>query len=188
MRKTRRRTFALLIPVALLPLAGCVFHAGRMASTKAALAQHYPEARFERELALNLGPGLLSTAAWLSGGFLPPEQRVYGRYLLNLDHLTIGIYKVSDLPERFGAEPIAHLLPEDWHTLVKVRAEDEFVWIGHRRGRRILRDLYILTLSEDELVLLRLEGDLDDVLADVLARHDVFSMMDDRVQNVDDGS
>ena len=127
-----------------------------MARTRHAIERAYPEARFDREVVFSFGPLSLLSARLLTG--LAPNQTEEVRpYLGTLRRVKVGVYRVegrlslntTDLPQ------VRRLRKKGWETLVAVREPESTTWVLYRERHRSVRDLYVLTLSQDELVMVR---------------------------------
>ena len=175
-----RRTFplALLLAVLVATQTGCVLYAHEIAQTRRALEAEYPEARFEKETMLNLGP----VSLWMAGGLLRLTAREdYARlrpYLRVLRSVKIGIYRTEGLAAPGTVEPPAlpFLRERGWRVAVRHTSARERTWVLYRPARRgtALRDLYVFTLDEEELVAVRLRGRLGQLARHVLVEEDVL--------------
>jgi hypothetical protein len=134
------------------------------------LEEQVPEARFEKEIELGLGRITLGAAKWVC--LLVPDAREASKYLNEITGVSIAVYEVDsllpvddlELPKR-----LQRLLEEKgWDVLVKVREEGEIVWVLYQEHREHIRNLYVVALEDDELVLVRLRGRLDRLFAKAL--------------------
>lgn len=178
MRKPLLLLSLLVASATVLP--GCVLSSRQIARTHHAFAAQYPAAHFERDLVLDLGPLSLWMAGTLSRLSGNEEAAKARRYLSYLNRVTVGIYKTKNLPLDAGSPARLPVLQEDgWQTVVRVREPGEHVWILYRPRRQkekpSLRDLYVLTLSEKELVMVRLRGRLVPLVQRYLAEEDVLN-------------
>ena len=57
------------------------------------------------------------------------------------------------------------------------------VWVLYREGYDTVRDLYVLVLSEEELVIASVQGRLDALLQQVVADHGPFTSLLDSMWN-----
>lgn len=154
-----------------LLLSGCLY-SREVARTRHAVEQAYPAARFEREVVLSFGPVSLFTAR-LFTGLMPAEVKEARPYLRALRRVQVGVYRTEQLPPLSDVDlpHLRRLREKGWETLVVTREEDETVWVLYRERRGTVRDLYVLTLGEDELVMVRLKGRLDQLLKHALREH-----------------
>lgn len=177
-----RKTAAFIGLMAALLLAGC-FHSQELSRTRAAVERAVPEAHFEREFVLSLGPRSLGTLGWLTAGAFPKEVRSYGRYLFDLDRLKVGVYHAREVEADSAPLPnLSYLIRSGWETLLRSQDEGEWTWILYRERRRQVRDLYVATFDAEELVLVRFQGRLDRLLAHTLAEHGVHFDLEDTGQ------
>lgn len=141
-------------------LAGCA-HTSEMTATRRALARAYPDARFERRVAVSAGPltmGLARAAIGLSGD---STARALRPLLRHVRHVRVRVYDASALGVARGPVAMpARLRRDGWHPIVRVRSEGETVWVCVRERRGRLRSVFVSALSEGELVLVQADGDL----------------------------
>ncbi|NBC17624.1 MAG: DUF4252 domain-containing protein [Bacteroidetes bacterium] len=164
----------LLIPLALLlfvlPMTGC-FYSREIAQTRRDIERDLPGADFEREVVVNLGPLSLRTLRWFTGLSEDDDARHARLLLRDLRRVKVGVYRneralasleAVDLPQ------LRRLERDGWEPAVVLRERDEVVHVYYREHRGTVRDLYVVALAEDELVLARLRGHLGRVLARAL--------------------
>jgi hypothetical protein len=147
-------------------LSGC-FRAAELSQMRREIEQELPEARFEKQVELTLGPMSLGVARMLSE--LNPEGRQERDLLEDIDRIKMAVYRVESMPSLEGFKlpvQMRRLLEgENWEELVKAREKDEFFWMLYRLQEQAVPDMYIIGLDPEELFLVHLEGRLDRVLA-----------------------
>lgn len=167
-------TLPFLLAAALVILAasqtGCLLHSAEIARTHRAFEAAYPAAQFEREAVFDLGPLTLSMAGGLMRRWARDDFEQFGPYLRDLRRVEVGVYNVENLSSPGAVDPLRLPVLRDggWDVAVRVREADEHVWVLYRTRRREVRDLYVLTLGSDELVVARLHGRLDRIAARAL--------------------
>jgi hypothetical protein len=57
---------------------------------------------------------------------------------------------------------------EGWEMAVKVREEDEVVWVLYQLDDEKIKQLYVVVVNDDELVMVRARGNLHRLLARAL--------------------
>jgi hypothetical protein len=161
----------ILLPLA-LSLSGCIW-APELEEVRRELEREIPGARFETEFKLTLGPASLGLARMMVG--LVPDAEEAGRYLKDIYRVKLAVYRTESLPAigelRLPGRLRRQLERSGWEVAVKVREKDEVVWILYREYRNTIRDIYIVVLDQDELVLVRLEGRLDRLFARAMEEH-----------------
>ena len=162
-----------------LTQSGCVLYAPEIAQTKQALEAEHPEAHFEQQTMLDLGP----VSLWMAGHVMRLTAREdYARlrpYLPYLQRVQIGIYQTNGSVAPQGIDPatLPPLREDAWEVAVHTQQPpDEQTWILYRPAQRdALRDLYVFTLNKDELVALHLNGQIDQLAWRYLEEHDVLN-------------
>ena len=62
---------------------------------------------------------------------------------------------------------------DDWEMAVRVNEDDESVWILYRERDDTVKDLFVVVLDDQELVLVQAEGQLDRLMEKALADHHI---------------
>lgn len=167
------RALALLaLLLFVLPLSGC-FYSREIAQTRRDLERHYPEADFDREVVVSLGPLSLRTLGWVAGLADDEDADLARQYLREVRRVKVGVYKTAYLPDLDAFDPPAlrRFHRDGWELAVQVREDDEAVWLFYKDRGGAVRDLYAVVLSDEELVLARIRGRLDRLLARALEDH-----------------
>jgi len=171
--KTKRQKPALAVIVLVclvFSTSGCVWtpELSRVASE---LERQLPDAKFDKEFALSLGPMALGFAKLVSGMVGDDDVRHARAYLKEVSRVQVAVYETRDMPSMSNLRMPSRLKDlEDrgWETAVKVREEDEAVWVMYRIDGESIRELYVVVLSDDELVLVKATGNLDRIMARAL--------------------
>lgn len=169
----RKSLLLLLVLLAfVLPLAGCLY-SREISRTKRDIERQYPEARFEREIVLSLGPMSLGALGFLAGLVPADEPQMARAYLREISRVKVGVYRVEALPDfdRLELPARSHFKRDGWEVALKALEDDGAVWVLYKERYREVRDLYFVVLSDEELVLARVQGHLDSLLARVLEDH-----------------
>lgn len=152
-----------LAPLALaLVLAGCST-SGAMRQTHRAFEDAYPEARFERTLALSFGPLTMGFARFLTRLVPDQDARIAADLLRDVRRVRVAIYQTDGVLQRrqpFGLHDL-----DGWDLAVRVHEDDETVFIYVREDADEVRDLFVAVLADDELVLAEVRGNLERLTA-----------------------
>lgn len=162
--------YLLILLLLTLPMAGC-FYSREIAQTRRDLERQYPGARFDREVVVSLGPGSLRALGWLAGLVPEDEPQMASSYLREISRVKVGVYKTEYLPNLSEFDPISldRFQRDGWEMAVKTHEDNDAVTVMYKEREGSVRDLYVIVLSEDELVLVRFKGHLDRLLAKVMA-------------------
>lgn len=179
------RRSGLLVLLCAFIASGCIY-SREIAQTRRDLERSAPEARFEREMVVNLGPISLRTLG-LVGGLVDGDDEdvaMARRYIEEIRRVKVGVYRVERAPDLDRFDPLAlrRFQRDGWELAVKNFEDGEAVWVFYKERKGHIRDLYAITLSDDELVLARIRGRLDRLLAKVLEDH---YALDTLVEEVD---
>lgn len=155
-----------MLLVLVITTSGC-FYSRELARTRHAIEDQFPEARLDQQFVLNMGPGALRTLSWLAG-FVPREEggHLFSDYLHEMHRVKVGVYEVEDLRGAGEVElsELARFRDRGWQVVVKTRDGDEVVWVLYRIAHDRVRDFYVLALTDDELVMTRIEGRFDSLI------------------------
>ena len=78
-------------------LSGC-FYSREIVHTRRDIERHYPDARFDREVVVSVGPGALRALGWVTG-LVPEEEAQMARdYLHEIERVKVGVYRTEHLP------------------------------------------------------------------------------------------
>lgn len=173
-RYRRTRTVAALAVVLAVTVAsaGCMW-APDLARVCRDLEKQVPGASFDREFAMTLGPVSLAFAKMVTA-FIPDAREARG-YLRDVSRIEVAVYEVTAMPTIDGVRMPNHLQrlrDEGWETAVKVRDDDNIVWLMYRIEKNAIREMYVVVLDSDELVLVKARGRLDRLAARALLEAD----------------
>ncbi len=155
----------LLSIVVLLLFAGCMSFSDRaMRPVANSIREQLPEIQLEKEFALSVGDGMFNVI-----DLATPNAGD----LTDMNHVHVAVYKVfsSDQAVDFSALNLEQtLMTRDtrlhWETIVRVRKTDEQVWVlvGMDLQQQTLDEVAVFSLGRDELVLINVDGELEDLL------------------------
>lgn len=160
-----RLTSTTLLLAACTLLSGCIY-SREIARTRRDIERQYPDARFDRQVVLNLGPNTLGLVGWLADISDDEDAEQASAYLRDISRVKIGVYEVENLPELSGLElsKLGRLERQGWEVAVKAVEGNEAVWVLYREGGETIRDMYVFALDDEELVLVRIRGHLSRLL------------------------
>jgi len=152
---------------------GCVW-APELAAVKTDIAHQFPDVDFHKNVTLSFGPVTMVLARTVTS-FIP-DAREARPYLRDVSHLQVAVYEVEGAPGSEGVRTPAalqHLMDNGWEMAVRVRDEGELVWVLYRIEKESVREMFVVALSDDELVLVKVRGRLERIMAAAL--HDASS-------------
>ncbi len=156
-----RRVFSIALVLA-VALSGCIY-SREINRTKRTIEREFPGAEFDQKIVLSIGSFGLRAAGWFVDLADDDDIENLSRYVSDIDRIKVGIYDTESLPAIPGAgSPILReLVDQGWEPAVQVREEGEHVWILYRARRDRIRDVLVIVLNDEELVIARLKGHLD---------------------------
>lgn len=163
----------MLVIILSVAVSGC-FVSREMSSLQHDFERQHPDLRLRRNIVLTAGPGLLHTLERTTGMFEHDDAELISRYLHDVDRVKVGIYDVEwrNEPEDVPIALPAQFMRGGWEPVVTVRDTRESVFVMYRSDARSVRDLFILALADDQLVMVRLRGNMDRIVAHALSdRH-----------------
>lgn len=175
----------LVVLLLTIPLTGC-FYSREIAGTRKAIERQYPGAEFDREVVVSVGPLSMRALGFIARLVPEDEAQMVASYLREISRVKVGVYNTTYLPALDAFDPLD--LPRferaGWEVGVKVRDEHEAMWLLYRERRGVMRDLYLVVLNEDELVLTRVRGHLNRLFERAMADH--AHLLDLRVGDLGD--
>ena len=165
--------------LAMLSSPGC-FWSSELADVRRDLEHQLPGSSFDKNVELSLGPIVMTFARVVTAAI--PGAREARPYLSGLSRVQIGVYdshfeSVSELrmPERLQS-----LLSKGWETAVRVRDNHEAVWILYRPDDDEVKEIFVLVLDDDELVMVKARGNLERLVAAAMDEaHGRHGLLDD---------
>lgn len=152
-------------------LSGCIY-SREIAHTRRDIEQH-TGADFDRQVVFNLGPRTFRTLSWMAGLGPDDEAQMASAYLSEIRRIKVGVYHTEHLPnlDTVDLSMLGRFERQGWEVAVQTREDDEAVWLLYREQRGEVRDLYVVVLNEEELVLARLHGHLDHLFERAVQDH-----------------
>jgi hypothetical protein len=124
-----------------------------------------PEATFHKEVELSVGPVGLGLVRFVTS--LIPDAREARPYLKDVSRVQVGVYEATvtstaglSMPKKLRA-----LLDDGWEVAIRMRDEDEAVWLLYRADDESIREVFVVVLNPDELVLVKAKGRLERLVA-----------------------
>lgn len=166
-----RGILGILGTLGMLALTGCGGTPG-VEQVRWEIERNVPGARFEREEHFHLGRISMSLLRGLVR-LTPARDEI--RPLNEIRGVEVGVYQVRSLPDLDGAGQILakfedRLGDHGWSLMLREREADSRTWMfvrSHPDGW--LRNLFIVSLEQDELTLVRVDGRLDRIFAEATA-------------------
>ncbi|MBO6573973.1 MAG: DUF4252 domain-containing protein [Rhodothermales bacterium] len=162
-----RRSFTHVILLLILAptLAGC-FYSREIAHIREDI-EDILGARFEREVVVKVGPRLFRTVSWISGRVPDVYAQMASDYVREIDRVKVGVYSVEKQPTRSDLRfnRVPRFKRSGWEVAVRVEDDSETVWVLYRERYDSIRDMLVLVLNRDELVIARIEGHLNELVS-----------------------
>jgi len=186
-RPARPRRHALLTAVtptlvALLALAtaGCWETPGPE-PIRRAVEREVPGARFDRDVHVRLGHMTTGLVRWIANRALDDEDDAEAKVMVNaVRRVEVAVYtNRSNLPEasyeNLTMPPALRkmLAQEGWMVMAEAHDPGSTAWVlidqSALSGTAEIRGIYVVSLDEDELAIVRLEGHFDEAFAKIFA-------------------
>ena len=160
-----------LLPALALPLVlaapGCFFDPD-LDDVVRVIEHEIAPAEIHPQTTVRIGRALMSLARVVVG-FVPDEEAQSAREILRGVHeMHVGVYEVEGLERGYDLTIPAKLreqLEDDgWRMVVKMKSEDSNFWLLVRARHHRVHGAYVIVLEHDELVVVKLEGNLSHTL------------------------
>ncbi|HEX6791381.1 MAG TPA: DUF4252 domain-containing protein [Candidatus Krumholzibacteria bacterium] len=161
------RRLAGAVVLALLAAPGC-FSSGELSGIRRDLQAQLPGSSFEKNIELSLGPIVLGMAKMVTA--VVPGAHEARSWLTGVSRVQIGVYDaaIDSMPGLRMPARLQSLLDDGWETAVRVRDADEAVWLLYRPDGDSVREIFVVVLDRNELVLVKAKGRLDRLIAAAL--------------------
>lgn len=172
----RPRALPIVLVALVLSLGGCIFSRD-MARLQREIERDNPELRLRRSFVLNLGSGSIHTLESLVRLVDRDDAQLAARYLQDVDRVRIGIYDVEwrEEAQPLNVTSVGRFVDEGWEQAVAVREDNETTYLLYKPNPRTIRDLYVVTLSDDQLIAVRLQGNMQRILVHALQDRHQFT-------------
>ncbi len=153
-----------LVFTTLLMGSGCAY-SSEIKKTRREIEREY-DIDTEAGIVVSMGPGLFHTAGFLAKFVDDEDAQMASRLAYGIRRIKAGVYPIdyaSDITDMDIPE-MEVFKRRDWKVALKVEDYDEVGWILYRERRRRVRDMFVVVLTEEELVLARLQGNLTEML------------------------
>ncbi|NNE71728.1 MAG: DUF4252 domain-containing protein [Rhodothermales bacterium] len=160
----RHLPIALALGILLPTLTGCIY--SREITHIRQDVEKILDARFEREFVMTVGPRMFRTASWIAGRVPDVYAQMASDYVREIDKVKVGVYRVEDHPRttELRMEKVRRFSRSGWETLARVEDAGDNVWVLYREKYDNVRDMLVLVLSNDELVIVKVEGHLNELV------------------------
>lgn len=124
------------------------------------------DARFEREVVVTVGPRSLRAASWITGRVPDIYAQMASDYVREIDRVKVGVYQVRERPSTtdLRLDKVPRFQRSGWEVLVRVEQEGDTVWVLYRERYENVRDMLVLVLDSEQLVIARVEGHLNELV------------------------
>ncbi len=170
---TQLRRIVLIVVAAALPLAGGCVWTPDLSEVKQDIAHQLPGVTFDRQVAVAIGPGGMALARAVVS-LVPPAREARG-WLRDVSRVEVAVYEVhADDTARRLATPsrVEEMLADGWEMAARVREDGEAVWLLYRLDGESVRELFVVSLDRHELVLVKVKGRLERLIARALSDFD----------------
>lgn len=175
----KNRLLSFMLLVLLVPLAtGCIY-SRELSNSKREIERGYPDLDIDKRLTLSFGPRSLHTVGWIARRIPEEETQQAASYLRTLERVKVALYDVDYLDEnsRANRAAVTDFEKNGWTLAVRAQEDSEAVWVLYRSDYKDdVRDIKVVVLGEDELVIARVQGHLNELLEDLMDDH---NLMDD---------
>lgn len=148
---------------------GCLW-APDLAMVRRDIERQLPGAVFEKEIELTLGPITLAFARMVSR--VVPDAHQASDYLRDVSRIELAVYNADRVPPASDVVMPDRLKEmtsgEGWELAVRVRDDDQLVWVMYRIDGDTIKELYVVAFGNDELVMVRAEGKLERLVGKAL--------------------
>jgi hypothetical protein len=167
--RAHRLTVLTLASLVCLQLTGCIY-SREIAHVRRDIERAYPGTEFDRQIVLSFGPGFLGAIGWLAEKIDDGDAQRVADYAREIRRVKVGVYRTVTLAseETMRIESLDLFRENGWLVAARVREDDEVIWALYRERCGAVRDIFVLSLSDEELVIVRIEGELDRLLEKIL--------------------
>lgn len=166
------KTRLFFLPILLLPvfLNGCIGINEEFADIRNVVINNFG-GEYKSEVQFSIGSTGITVSSWLVDA--AAEEDIAGDILKDVSSVQVGVYKklrVTDSPRMNTLREIESKMSESgWKSIVKTCDKDELAAVYVRKNPdEVLDRLFVISLDNDELVLVEVEGDLKEAISTVI--------------------
>jgi len=158
------RALAISGGLVILSSPGC-FWSPELANVRHDLERQLPGASFDKNVELSLGPVMLTCARVVTS--MIPGAREARPYLSGVSRVEVGVYEahIDSLSDLHMPKRLQSLLQDGWETAVRTRDDHEAVWLLYRPDGERVKEIFVVVLNDDELVMVKARGNLERLVA-----------------------
>jgi len=166
-RSNRIAAMVFATTVGLLSSPGC-FWAPELSSVRRDLQDQLPGASFDKNVELSFGPVGLAFVRLVTG--LIPDAREARPWLRDVSRVQIGVYDahVGSAAGLRMPKKLQSLIDDGWETAIRVHDDDQAVWVLYRADEETIKEVFIVVLDDEELVMVKAKGRLERIVAAAL--------------------
>ena len=155
--------YLLVLSLCLLS-SGCIY-TSEISKTRKVIEEEL-SADFDTGIVLSMGPGLFHTAGRITKYVDDEDAQMASRLAYGIRRVKAGVYPIDYVPdlEEINIPELDRFKRKGWKPALKVEDNDEVSWLLYRERQGRVRDLFVVAITDDELVLARLQGHLDELL------------------------
>ena len=164
MRFTRAFIPFITLSILCLTGSGCIY-TNEIARTKHDIERE-SNADFKTGVVVSMGPELFQTVGWLANYVDDDDAQKASRLAYGIRRIKAGIYPVEDEAnfEDLDIPELSRFKHKGWKPALKVIESDGIGWLLYRERHGRVHDLFVVALTDEELVLARIRGNLDELL------------------------
>lgn len=167
----------LAIVLATVSLGGCLVGAPEIASEIDIVQWDLRPVDIEESTELHIGRGILGLGSTVAGWTDEPDAELFAEIIDGIDAVHVGAYRLGrhrDTPDDLSFAAREELQDLGWQLVVRTREDfDETVWVFARTAKRHT-EMLLVSLEDDELAVVRIDGHPDRLLHAAIRRDDDF--------------
>lgn len=169
------RNGALLWVIYAFLWSGCT-GSGQMSQIRADLEDQLESGHYKYMVGVRVGPVLSGVARWVLRLADEDEDTELARDILR--DFKRAYVRVYELKGRLSKEevrtprPLRDLIRQGWEMGVRVKDEDSNVWMLYKESRHTIRDLYMVVMDDENLVMVRAQGNFEHIVARAIENQD----------------
>ena len=130
-----------------------------------------PGTHLEHQMQLKLGRLSLAMLKGIAGAAIgdDPDARTALAAVKGIKRFELATYEVHGTAgETLTLRLEAWFGKRGWQPMVRVRGEEDLVWVLYRERDARMRNLWMVFLDGEELAVIRIDGNLNDMVSAVL--------------------
>lgn len=173
--KTKKTIYFLVLAVLSVNFTGCIGVNGNFKRVRNHVLDNLNES-YHKNIEFSVGPTGMAMASTFVSFADDDEAEIAAEMTRNVNRVQIGIYEnrngFDESCDFSMAKEISNIMEdEDWEYIVRTVSDDEMALVFIKSNQEIIHHMFVVALSNEQLVLAEIRGNLDKIAEIAIREH-----------------